>query len=68
MAWKQGIIGSLNVAAAVLAARFVLLLSVIGAILLVWMALALHDPFRLIAVGIYTVTVVLPLVWLASRS
>lgn len=56
-----------NVAANILAVRVILLLAVISAGLLAGFALMLHDPFRLIALGIYTVTVLLPLVWLASR-
>ena len=68
MAWKAGVLGALNLAARVLAVRLILLLATIGAAGLTWMALAEHDPLRLIAVGIYTLTVVVPLIWLSSRG
>ena len=65
-AWKAGIIGGLNVAALVLSARLILLIAVLGAIVLAWMSLQIHDPVRLAALGLYSLTVVLPLVWLAG--
>jgi hypothetical protein len=66
-AWKAGIIGGLNVAALVLAARLILMIAVLGAIALTWLALETESPTRLGAVGLYTITVVLPLVWLGGR-
>jgi len=60
-------LGALNLAARVLAVRCTLMLSVVGAALLTWLAVAEHDPWRLAAVAIYTVTVCLPLVWLAAK-
>lgn len=66
-AWKAGLIGGLNVAALILSARFILMASVLGAIGLTWLAIAAENPMRLGAVALYTVTVVLPLVWLAGR-
>ena len=59
--------GALNVAVAILAVRLILLISIGGAITLAVMALGNAEPMRLAAVGIYTVTVVLPLVWLSGR-
>jgi hypothetical protein len=57
----------LNVAAAILAARMILLLAVLGAIALAWMALQAHDLLRLAVLAVYTVTCVGPLIWLSSR-
>jgi len=65
--WQRGVIGAMNVAVAILAARMILLLAVIGAIALTWDALQAADPLRLGAVAGYAVTVVCPLVWLSSR-
>ena len=66
-AWKQGVLGAMNVAVWLLAVRMILLLAVVGAVILTWYALTAPDPFRLGAVALYTVTVVVPLVWLARR-
>jgi hypothetical protein len=66
--WRQGIIASLNVAALVLSARLILMIAVFGAIGLTWLALQTESPTRLAAVGLYTVTVILPLVWLSGRG
>jgi hypothetical protein len=66
-AWKAGVMGALNVVTAVLAVRLILLVSVCGAIALAYLALVLPDPYRLGALAIYAVAVVLPLVWLSSR-
>lgn len=59
--------GALNFAAQILAVRMILLVATGGAIALAWLAASEHDPYRLGSVGVYTVTVVLPLVWLAGR-
>jgi hypothetical protein len=66
-AWKAGLLGALNVATAILAARLVVLVAVGGAIVLTWLALAVPDPVRLGALGIYCVAVVIPCIWLAGR-
>jgi hypothetical protein len=66
-AWKAGVLGAINVAVAVLAARLVVLVAVIGGIALTWLALAVPDPVRLGALGIYCVAVVIPCIWLAGR-
>lgn len=66
-AWKAGVLGALNVAFAVLAARLVVLVAVAGAIALTWSALAIPDPWRLGALGIYGVAIFIPCVWLAGR-
>jgi hypothetical protein len=67
LAWKQGVLGALNLATAILAIRLILLLAVCGAVALAWVALASADPMRLAALGVYTLSVVGPLVWLAAR-
>lgn len=67
-AWKQSVLGTLNVAFLVLAVRLILLLAVLGAVALTWLALAAPDPLRMAAVGLYTVTVVIPLIWLSARG
>ena len=66
--WQQAVIGSLNVATKILAVRLILLLAVVGAIALTLIAVQKNDPARLIALGVYTVTVVLPMVWLSVRA
>src|SRR5215472_6254416 len=66
-AWQAGVMGALNVLTVVLAVRLTLLVSVCGASLLAWAALANPDPYRLGTLGVYAVVVVLPLVWLTSR-
>lgn len=66
-AWRAAVIGSLNVAAQILAARLVLLLSVVGAFALGWRAVSGGQPMQLGAVGLYTITVVLPITWLCAR-
>jgi hypothetical protein len=58
---------TLNVAFAVLGARFVVLVAVAGGIVLTWLALQSSDPVRLAALGIYSLAIVVPTVWLASR-
>jgi hypothetical protein len=55
------------VATAILAARLVVLVGVIGGIGLTWLALQEPDPMRLGALAIYAVGVCLPVVWLAGR-
>lgn len=67
-AWRAGVIGSLTVAIRILAARSILLFAVLGAIGLAWLALSAADYVRLVALALYTVSVVCPLIWLASKS
>lgn len=45
----------------------ILLLATVGGAVLTWLALTQPDVLRLAALGIYTVTIELPLVWLASK-
>lgn len=62
--------GALNVLVAVVAARLVLLVAVIGALYLAKLAIDVPEPVKtpaLIMLGVYCATTVLPLVWLASR-
>ena len=66
-AWRSGVLGSLNLAARVLAVRLILLLAVFGAIALDILVLRTPETAHLAVLGIYTVTVVLPIVWLSSR-
>lgn len=59
--------GALNVLVAVIAARFILLVAVVGAIWLTVIVTQSPDPYRLGLLAVYCGTVVLPMVWLASR-
>ena len=63
-----GVLGALQVATRILAARFILLLAVVGAIALAVLAVSGHDYLGLIASAGYMALVVGPLVWLVSRS
>jgi hypothetical protein len=67
-AWKAGVIGAFNVLAIILAVRLILLVAVIGAIIVVSGVMAAPDPWRLGALAIYTIVVVIPLVWLSGRK
>jgi hypothetical protein len=67
VAWKAGVLGALNLATAVLAVRVILLLAVVGAAVLAVLTLRTGQPAALAVLGIYTVSVVCPLVWLSSR-
>lgn len=60
-------IGSLNVAAQILAVRLILLLATCGAFALAWSAIQTAQPMQLGAVGLYLAGVILPLVWLSGR-
>lgn len=66
-AWRAGVIGSLNVAAQILAARLILLLATMGAFGLTWVAIQTAQPLQLGAVALYLAGVILPLVWLSGR-
>lgn len=66
-AWKQGVLGAVNVLALVLAVRIILLVAVIGAICLTVIAIRDPDPWRLGALAIFAMTVVIPTVWLSGR-
>ena len=65
-AWKAGVMGTLNVLSVILAVRLTLLVAVCGAIVLAYLALAASDLYRLGALAIYALVVVVPLVWLAG--
>lgn len=64
-AWKHGVMGAFNVLATVLAVRLILLVAVGGAIFLTYLALQQPDPFRLGALAIFAVLVVVPTTVLA---
>jgi hypothetical protein len=66
-AWKAGVLGALNALFIVLAVRAILLVAVVGAIVLASAVMATPDPWRLGALGIYALVVVVPTVWLSSR-
>ena len=66
-AWRQGLFGALAAINQVLAIRAVLLVSVVGAIFLAYLALAQDDVFRLGVLAIYCAVVVAPVVALTYR-
>jgi hypothetical protein len=59
---------SLNVLFVILAVRAVLMLATIGAIILSVMVVRAPDPWRLGALAIYAIAIVLPLIGLSSRK
>ena len=66
-AWKAAVLGAINVLVLVVSARILVLVSVVGGIVLTSAALTDPDPWRLGALAIYAIAVVVPVVWLASR-
>lgn len=66
-AWKAAVLGAINVLVLVVSARILVLVSVVGGIVLTATALKDPDPWRLGALAIYAIAVVVPVVWLASR-
>jgi hypothetical protein len=65
-AWRAGVLGAINAMSQVLAARFLVLVAVAGAIFLAWTVVQSPDPYKLSVLGIYMVAVIAT-VWLASR-
>jgi hypothetical protein len=61
------VLGALNVMIMITAARFTVLVSVVGGIVLTAIALDGPDPFRLIALGIYSVAIVVPVIYFSLR-
>jgi hypothetical protein len=61
------VLGALNLLIVVTATRIMVLVAVVGAIVLTSVALDGPDPWRLVALAIYTIAVVIPVVWLSSR-
>jgi hypothetical protein len=53
--------------ALVLALRMIVMIAIVGGIALTWLALRDPDPYRLGALAIYAVSIVLPTIWLAGR-
>lgn len=66
-AWKAAVLGALNVLILITSVRIIVLVAVGGGIALASMALTTPDPWRMGVLAIYTVAVVIPVVWLASR-
>ena len=66
-AWTAGVLGTLNVLALVLSARLIVLIGILGGIGLTYVALQSPDPWRLGALGIYAIAIVIPTVWFAPR-
>jgi hypothetical protein len=64
--WRAGMLGAVNVLTALLAARLLVLVSIVGAIGLTWLVMQNPDPYRLIALGGYCLLTVVPCVVLAS--
>ena len=67
-AWKAGVMGALNALFVILAVRAILLVAVVGAIYLAIIVVAAPDPWRLGALAVYAIAVVLPTVWLTARQ
>lgn len=63
--WKAGVLGALNFAAQVLAARLIVLVAVLGAIALAWLCLPGLDLTRVGLLAVYCAGVLLPVVWLS---
>jgi hypothetical protein len=68
LAWKQGVLGALNVAALILSVRLILLVAVVGAFLLTWQTLADPQTYKVIATSAFMALTVLPAVWLSGRG
>jgi hypothetical protein len=66
-AWRAAFIGTMNAMALVLTARLIVLMAVIGAGILTYIALQNADQYKLIALAIYCGGVVGSTVWLAGR-
>jgi ABC-type sulfate transport system permease subunit len=64
--WKASVMAAFNVLVLVLSARLIVLVSVGGGIWLAFIALQQPDPWRLAALGVYCVCVVLPTIVLAG--
>lgn len=66
-AWRQGLLASISVISQILAVRVVLLVAVLGAVFLTYLALSQGDVLRLGALGIYCAVVVAPIVFLSYK-
>jgi hypothetical protein len=67
-AWRAGVLGSLNFAAKILAARAIVLIAVLGGIGLTWTALADPNGYRIGVMAIYAVGAIGGSVWLAAKG
>ena len=65
-AWKAGVLGTLNMAARILAARLIVLVAIVGGIALAYPALGQPDWFHVGILAVYCAGVVLPAVVLAA--
>ena len=60
--------GAMEVLWTVIALRTVLLVAVSGGIFLTWLALQQPDPYRLGALAIYSISTIMPCVWMATKK
>ncbi|HEX3521265.1 MAG TPA: hypothetical protein VHT52_04170 [Stellaceae bacterium] len=65
--WKATVMASLNVLFVILAVRSIVMVAVVGAIVIAARVVAAPDPWRLGALAVYALVVVVPTVWLSSR-
>jgi hypothetical protein len=64
--FQRQMLVALHTISLILAARFILLLAVCGACLLAYLAVSSPDLMKTIALGVYNLTVLGPLVWLTA--
>jgi hypothetical protein len=67
-AYRAGVIGAMDALWSILSARMAVLVAIAGGIGLAWLCLSSPDPYRLGILGIYSALIVIPVIWLASRS
>ena len=67
-AWKAAVLGTLNAAVKILAARMIVLVAVVGGIGLTFAVLPAPNYAKLGALAIYSVFVAIPCVWLAGKA
>lgn len=66
--YVAGVMGAVSVLALVLSARLIVLIAIVGAIGLAWVALANPDPYRIAVLAAYLLAGLVPCVWLSSRG
>jgi hypothetical protein len=62
------VIGAVNVLTLVLSVRVILLVAIGGAIALTWLCVANPDPYRLVALMIYSGSTVVPMIVMSLRA